>query len=517
MLRRWASIVRGLSTSCSAISRFVRPAATSSAICCSRAVSGPRAGLARGAQHAVAEAAQLAHRLVAAADRAEAVERGLGGRERLDGGAPVAGRGQRPPFGEPCAGRGERGARRAPRGRRGRRLRARPARAAPPSGRRRRPRSGRGSGAPRWAPPAAARAAVGAPRAAAADIAGARAAPRPGRRPLPARSAGRTRHRPPSAVPQRRGAGSALPAASERRTEAPARLAGGVHVGGSCRAAPPPRPRAARPATSPAASRAVESALWAHRSMRGLPARRAQLEPLLGGGDRLADAAELDQRRHGLDRQHEQDALAAGALGDRAPRSRSSSAASKRPSARCARPCIQNAGRRVASCGSVRRPSAALDSSRRSAASAPTRAPPPARRRRAPRPRTPDRRVPARRRARRSTGRARRRGRRRAAPSGRAPGAAARGRPTARPAGRAARRAAGAAPPRGSPSHHSWLVSATVSARRSSAPAACERGEQRVARAARVAAGGLRVGQPRRSRAASRRAEPSGSSRSAAA
>jgi len=41
MLRRCASIVRVLRTSCAAISRFVRPAATSWAISCSRAVSGP--------------------------------------------------------------------------------------------------------------------------------------------------------------------------------------------------------------------------------------------------------------------------------------------------------------------------------------------------------------------------------------------------------------------------------------------------------------------------------------------
>ena len=85
MLRRCASIVRGLSTSCSATSRFVRPAATSAAISRSRAVSGPRRASRAGADDAVAEPAQLAHGLVAPAQRAEAVERGLGVDERRDG------------------------------------------------------------------------------------------------------------------------------------------------------------------------------------------------------------------------------------------------------------------------------------------------------------------------------------------------------------------------------------------------------------------------------------------------
>ncbi len=78
MLRRCASIVFGLSTSCSATSRFVRPGGDE--VGDLALAAGERAERLAGlAPHAVAEAAQLAHRLVAPADGAEAVERRLGG------------------------------------------------------------------------------------------------------------------------------------------------------------------------------------------------------------------------------------------------------------------------------------------------------------------------------------------------------------------------------------------------------------------------------------------------------
>ena len=84
MLRRCASIVRVLSTSCSAISRFVRPPATSrrSRV---RARSARRRSCAGGALDAPAEPPQFAYRLVARAQRAEPVEGGLGGGQCLDG------------------------------------------------------------------------------------------------------------------------------------------------------------------------------------------------------------------------------------------------------------------------------------------------------------------------------------------------------------------------------------------------------------------------------------------------
>ena len=107
--------MRALRTSCSATSRFVRPGRDEEGdLALARGQRGERAvgRVAGGPQDAMTEPAQLADRLVAAAQRAEAVERRLGRDQGLDRLVAATGGGERPALGEPGPRVGERGARR---------------------------------------------------------------------------------------------------------------------------------------------------------------------------------------------------------------------------------------------------------------------------------------------------------------------------------------------------------------------------------------------------------------------
>ena len=296
MLRRCASIVRGLSTSCSATSRLVRPAATSAAISCSRPVSAAERArrAARGARDAVAEPAQLAHRLVAPAQRRRSRERRLGVASAAQrGGARSPGGRKRPALGEQRAAAAASGAPAAA-ARRGGRGRLAPA---SPSARRTAAR-----GVPTTAPPTACRLArrrpAQGPRAAATspareqrlDQVGRRAGPR--REDAGSRAAERRQHARDGAL--------GVAGGGQRGAEAPAGLAGAwkARLGAELRRSSASR---SAPVTSPAASRAGRARCCAHSSICGLPPSRARVEPSSAGGDRLGQAAELAQRRDRLD------------------------------------------------------------------------------------------------------------------------------------------------------------------------------------------------------------------------
>ena len=296
MLRRCASIVRVLSTSCAATSRFVRPAATSAAISRSRSVSARRR-LRRRPAHAVAEPAQLAHGLVAEAARAEAVERGLGGDQRLD---------------------------RAPRS---------------PAAASARPSASCARAAASGAAPAASRAAVAAESA--SSGARARAAPRsasrrdrgvgPRRRPRRRRRASAAAARRRAAAAAGRSTGSRAPtAAAHRRDGALRRCPAAVSAAprhqpgwpaawksGRDAALAPPRRRAER--AGDVAGREPRRRQRAVRPQQHprVAGQARQLQALLGGGDGLGEPAELDERAGRLERELQQDVLAAGVGGDR--------------------------------------------------------------------------------------------------------------------------------------------------------------------------------------------------------
>ena len=269
---------------------------------------------ARGAHDAVAEPAQLAHGLVAPAQRAEAVERGLGRVSASTAAARSPGGGERAALGEPRARREQRRAvGGVARGRGGRRPRA--ARAAARAGPRARDAGDRGrarsAGAPRRPRRRRPRAAPRRRRA--------RAAPRRGRPPRPGRSAGRTRRapgrrrRPASRRPPRPGC---RPRSARRRgTSRAARRRGSPAATPSSRRLAGVAQRRRRRRRPPAAPRRARCAPTA--ASAGCRRARARSTPSSAGGGRLGEAAELDQRRHRLDGEHQQDALAPGLRGDR--------------------------------------------------------------------------------------------------------------------------------------------------------------------------------------------------------
>ena len=227
----------------------------------------------------MAEPAQLAHRLVAAAPGAEAVELGLGGHQRVDGRGALARGRQRLALGESCPRRGERRTGRGlARGGGRRHGLARDAR-----GRAARPRApGASTPSPSAVP---ARAAAASPCASASS-----AAPMSPRGELRLDEVGRReraldrqhgraarrRRRPRSIASTAR---SGLPAAVSAAPEAPPGWPAAWKPGRDRRSRPASARAAAQPATSPAASRAEARALWAHSSMRGMPDRRASSTP----------------------------------------------------------------------------------------------------------------------------------------------------------------------------------------------------------------------------------------------
>ena len=212
----------------------------------------------------------------------------------------------------------------------------------------------------------------------------------------------------------------------------------------------------------------------AHRTSRGLLARRARSRPVLGRRRRAPQLPELHERRYGLDHQHDLDALATRVRGDGgallqvrerrrelAERAPGPSVHPERRQARGELPGAEAAERRGGLVEAHRR--------RRGRRPTPRRAPPPPARR----PRTRDRRSCGHRRARRWPGRAasgrshaisaiRARASRRRMRSG--DGCAGRS-----PSATCSRVRACSCPP----SHHSWFASATVSISRSSASASC--------------------------------------------
>ena len=313
MLRRCASIVRGLSTSCSATSRLVLPAATSSAISCSRPVSGPSAPRAgrvtrwpsrRSSRIAVsrsrpapnsasAASASRSARSAASRSSAAASARPSASRARAAvSGAPAApardaAASSAAATASPCASRSA--------------LRARSSRARAKS------------------LPAARSAAARSRRAGGREVAGGDERLEQVRR----RDAALGRQDPrqrraAEAVVQRADRRARVAGGDERRAEAPAGLAGRVDVGpdperlGVARVAqrrrdvtrgePRPRERRRRP-----------------QQRAGVRAQARELEPVLRGGHRVGDPAELDQRRDRLHRQHQHDRLPARVRRDREP------------------------------------------------------------------------------------------------------------------------------------------------------------------------------------------------------
>ena len=115
--------------------------------------------------------------------------------------------------------------------------------------------------------------------------------------------------------------------------------------------------------TSPAASLAEDSAQRAHRSMGGLPARRASSRPssaaAIASAQRPSSIRTPARSTVSCSRTFSRPVSSASAL----PRSRSARAASSRPRTRRARASIQNAGRRVTSWAGLRRSRAAAASS----------------------------------------------------------------------------------------------------------------------------------------------------------
>ena len=335
MVRRWASTVRVLSTSCSATSRLVRPAATSvgdlALAAGERAVAARRAR--RGRRGGRAAAAPAPPRR-GGGSGAEAVERRLGGDQRLDA-ASRPGRGECAALGEPARARasgapaallacGDRGSDRLGR------IAAREQRA----------RSGPRRSGPRRRRLAAAERAAATSSAPAASAASARSAAAAGR------SAGRTRaSRAPKPASSGGAAVSALPAAvsaaPRHQPGWPAAWKSGAGADGRRRvrvrerrsdvagSEPGGREAAVRPQQHPRVAAPAAPA-------RGRPQRRRSPSAIRPSSTSAATDSMVSMSRT---------ALAAGLGGDRGAaleRRRGPRSAGRAP--RCARPRIQNAG-----------------------------------------------------------------------------------------------------------------------------------------------------------------------------
>ena len=232
----------------------------------------------------------------------------------------------------------------------------------------------------------------------------------------------------------------------QRGTEAPAGLAGGVEIRPGARLGRVAGVAQGRGDVTGREPRRRERALRPQQDPGAAGEARA-LDAFLAGRRRVGDPAELDQRRHRLDREHHQHALAAGPLCElgTAPEVGERRVQLSEPAARTTlHPERREARLKLRRAEPLERGARLVQPARRLLAD------PPPKRLRAPRrpgrrSRTPDRRSRGRRRARRRSGRAPRRDRRPTTRSGRARVAAGRDPGMAQPAARRAPHTGGGA------------------------------------------------------------------------